>query len=81
MVLFVGTDERIFKFRHPVPTEKKLKRYCMVVICAQKWGLILSMTRLVHFGTPSDEIRSRYQSLHRVDMAYITATSAGILVR
>lgn len=77
----MGTDERIFKFRHPVPTEKKLKRYCMVVICDQKWGLILSMTGLVHFGTPPDEIRIRYRSYPRVDMAYITATSAGIPVR
>jgi len=77
VVLLVGADERIFHFRHPMPTEKKLKRYCMVVICARRWGLILNMTRLVHFGVPPDEIKSRYQSLHRVDMAYITATKPG----
>jgi len=77
VVLLVGTDERIFNFRHPMPTEKKLEKYCMVVICAQRWGLILSMTRLVHFGTIPDAIVTRYDALHSVDMAYITASSVG----
>ncbi len=81
VVLLVGTDERIFNFRHPMPTSKKLDRYCMVVICAQKWGLILSMTRLVHFGQPTDEIRKKYDSLHRVEMAYIAATVPGNSMR
>jgi len=77
VVLLVGTDERIFKFRHPMPTSKKLDRYCMVVICAQKWGLILSMTRLMHFGQLPDEVQKKYDALHRVEMAYITATVPG----
>jgi Xaa-Pro aminopeptidase len=77
VVLLVGTDERIFNFRHPMPTEKKLERYCMVVICAQRWGLILNMTRLVHFGKVPGEVASRYDALHQVDMAYITASLPG----
>lgn len=77
VVLLVGTDERIFNYRHPMPTEKKLERYCMVVICAQRWGLILNMTRLVYFGKLTDEIKERYEALHIVDMAYITATRVG----
>ncbi len=77
VVLLVGTDERVFNFRHPMPTSKKLERYCMVVICAQKWGLILNMTRLAHFGQPEQEIRKKFDSLYRVEMAYITATVPG----
>lgn len=77
VVLLVGTDERIFKFRHTMPTSKKLDRYCMVVICAQRWGLIVNMTRLVHFGAVSEEIRKRYEDLYSIDMAYITATRVG----
>jgi len=77
VVLLVGTDERIFNFRHPMPTQKKLEKYCMVVICAQRWGLILNMTRLVHFGAISAEIDARYEALHQVDMAYIAASRPG----
>jgi antitoxin VapB len=60
-----------------MPTEKRLEKYCMVVICAQRWGLILSMTRLIHFGSIPDEISSRYEALGQVDMAYITASRPG----
>jgi len=77
LVLLVGTDDRIFKYRHPMPTAKKLERYCMVVICAAKWGLVLNMTRLVYFGDLPNEIQQKYQALKHVDMAYITATKPG----
>jgi Xaa-Pro dipeptidase len=81
VVLLVGTDERIFNFRHPMPTSKKLDRYCMIVICAQKWGLILSMTRLVHLGQLPNEVQKKYDSLHRVEMAYITSTVPGSRIK
>ena len=77
VVLLVGTDERIFNFRHPMPTEKKLEKYCMVVICAQRWGLVLNMTRLVHFGSIPHETASRYEALLQVDMAYIASSRPG----
>ncbi len=77
LLLLVGSDERIFKYRHPMPTSKKLDRYCMIVICAQKWGLVLNMTRLLHFGKLPDEIFSKYRALQKVDMAYITSTKPG----
>jgi len=64
-----------------MPTEKKLDKYCMVVICAQRWGLVLSMTRLVHFGKIPAEISTRYDALHRVDMAYITASRPGAAIK
>ena len=34
-VVFVGTDFRIYKYRHPVPTEKKLDRYAMLALVAK----------------------------------------------
>ncbi len=77
IVLLVGTDERIINYRHPMPTEKKLNKYCMAVICAQRWGMVLNMSRLVHFGPLSGDIEKRYDALLRVDMAYTTATKPG----
>jgi antitoxin VapB len=77
LVLLVGTDQRIFKFRHPKPTKKKLERYCMIVICAECGGLILSMTRLFHFGKLPSEIAAKYEALLKVDLTYITETRKG----
>lgn len=76
-VLLVGTDQRVFRFRHPVPTSRRLERYAMVVVCAERGGLVVSMTRLFHFGPPTREILDKYEALLRVDMAYIKASRPG----
>ncbi len=76
-LILVGTDERIFRYRHPIPTEKRLDSYCMVVVCAQRQGLVSSMTRLVHFGPLPSEIADKYGAVQRVDVALAAATRSG----
>ena len=76
-LILVGCDERIARFRHPVPTSASLDRYCMVVLCAQRWGLVSSLTRLVHFGPLPDELRRRYDALLEVEHAVVAATAPG----
>lgn len=76
-VNLVATDERVFQFRHPLPTEKKLERYAMLVMCGRKYGLVCSITRLVHFGRLSAEIRKKAEAVARVDAAMIAATRPG----
>jgi len=77
VALMVGTDERILNFRHPVSTSKKLQRYCLILTCARKYGLIVSLTRLCYFGKLPKEINERYSALKKVEMSYITATKDG----
>lgn len=73
----IATDERIAKYRHPLPTDKKLERCAMLVTGARKWGLIVSATRLVHFGELPDELRRRHDAVARVDAALISSTVPG----
>ena len=40
IVVLVATDERIFNFRHPLPTAKRLDRYAMLIICGRRHGLV-----------------------------------------
>lgn len=77
IVNLVATDERIFRFRHPLPTNKELEHYAMLVLCARKWGLVGSITRLVHFGRLPDELRRKQDACARVDAAMIAATRPG----
>ena len=56
-VLIVGSDERCFHYRHPIPTAKKLERYLMLHTAARRWGLHCNLTRFIHFGAPSAQIR------------------------
>jgi Xaa-Pro aminopeptidase len=77
IVNLIATDERIFHFRHPLPTEKELERYAMLVLCGRRWGLVCSLTRLVHFGRLPDELRRKAEAVAQVDAAFVAATRPG----
>lgn len=77
VVNLVATDERIFSYRHPLPTAKKLQNYAMLVLCGRKWGLICSVTRFVHFGALSAELQHKAQLVARIDAEMIAATRPG----
>jgi Xaa-Pro dipeptidase len=49
-VVLIGADERIARFRHPIPTARRLEKLLMLVVCAERRGLIVALTRLLHFG-------------------------------
>lgn len=77
IVNLIATDERIFNYRHPLPKDKKMERYAMLVLCGRKWGLVCSITRLVHFGRLPDEVRRKMEATAQVDAAFIAATRPG----
>lgn len=76
-VNLIATDERVSLYRHPLPTSKKLDRYVMLVLCGRKNGLVCSLTRLVHFGPLSDELKRKTEACARVDATFIASTRPG----
>ena len=50
ITLMSAADARISRFRHCIPMENKVERILMVSVNARKGGLIVSLTRFVHFG-------------------------------
>jgi Xaa-Pro aminopeptidase len=38
IVNLIAADERVYRYRHPLPTDKKLEKYAMLVLCGRKWG-------------------------------------------
>jgi Xaa-Pro aminopeptidase len=77
IVNLIATDERVFAFRHPLPTDKELERYAMLVLCGRRGGLVCSVTRLVHFGRLPDGLRRKAEAVARVDATFIAATRPG----
>jgi Xaa-Pro aminopeptidase len=77
IVNLVATDERIFSFRHPLPTDKKLERYAMLVLCGRRWGLVGSCTRLVYFGRLPDDLRRKTEAVARIDAVFFATTRPG----
>lgn len=77
VVNLIATDERIYQYRHPLPTDRRLERYAMLVIGARYRGIVISATRLVHFGPLPDHLAPRLEAVARVDAAMIAATQPG----
>lgn len=76
-VALVAVDDRIRKYRHPIPTGKRLENCAMLVICGRRHGLIVSVTRMVHFGTVPSDLRERHNACMEVDATYIANTVVG----
>ena len=53
----------------------------MMVLGARRGGLIVSVTRLVHFGELPDDLRKRHHAVQTVDAAAILGTRQGRGVR
>ncbi len=78
VTLMSAADDRIFQFRHPIPTEKKIEKYLMVSVNARKWGLIVSLTRFVYFGRLPKELRRKYEANVFIDCTMMVHTRPGI---
>ncbi len=77
IVNLIATDDRIYNFRHPLPVDKKLDKYAMLVLCGRKYGLVTSVTRLVYFGRLPDDLRRKMVAVASIDAAFIAATRPG----
>ena len=76
-VLLVAADDRIKKYRHPIPTFNKVKKCVMIVLCGRRHGLILSMSRIVHFGKLPDELRKKHDAVVKIDTSFILGSAPG----
>jgi antitoxin VapB len=76
-VALYAVDERIFKYKHAVPRGRRLKQYGMLNLCSRKWGLAISITRFVHFGSLPQELGERFQASARVNAALLNASRPG----
>ncbi len=80
-VLLIATDERVYKYRHPIPTDKPLTKYAMLVVGGSKWGLGISATRLVHFGELPAELVDKHAAVCQIDAAFTLETRPGAAVK
>jgi antitoxin VapB len=78
IVNLIATDQRVYSFRHPLPTDKKMEKYAMLVLCGRQRGLVASITRLVYFGRLPDDLRRKAEAVAFVDAAFIDYTRPGM---
>ena len=53
-VILAAADERIARYRHPLASEMPIARRLMLVLCAERGGLVANLTRWVHLAAPED---------------------------
>jgi Xaa-Pro aminopeptidase len=77
-VLIIGFDDRISRYRHPMPTGNRLKRYALLHPAVRRWGLHANVTRLVHFGEPAQEIRRAMEAVASLGAFVATRLAPGV---
>jgi antitoxin VapB len=75
--LGVAGEDRVHKFRHPLPTDSIVGNRVSASICAKRKGLIASVTRIVTFGEVTDQMVSDYTSIFKVEAVLFDATVVG----
>jgi Xaa-Pro aminopeptidase len=81
VVFMAAADDRIARFRHPIPTERGVKRLLMVSVNARKGGLIVCLTRFVHFEKVDQALQKQYEANVFVDCTFMAHTRPGTAAR
>ena len=76
LVLLVGGDSRITKFRHPVPTALRWRDRLLIAVCAERDGLVVALSRIVS-ARPDADLRDRTDACAAVFGRLAAATVAG----
>jgi antitoxin VapB len=76
-VYLTAVDDRIRRYRHAVPREGVLERFGMVNFCARRWGLSVSMTRFIYFGSMPAKLEEKFAVVAQVNAHLQAATREG----
>jgi len=77
ITILCAADDRIAEFRHPIATEKRVRKRVMLSVNARQYGLVVSLTRFVQFGAVPAEIRSIYDANVLIDCTLMAHTVPG----
>jgi Xaa-Pro aminopeptidase len=77
-VNLVGGEERQPVHRHPLPTSAPLGRHALLALTLERHGLHVSLTRIVSFGPPPEELVELVRACAEVDAAVVSASRPGV---
>lgn len=77
VVTLVAADERIEKYRHPIPTTKKWEKVLMIVVCAKRDGLIANLSRIACAGKIPEELQRKTDAAAYVFAKLLSKTKSG----
>jgi Xaa-Pro aminopeptidase len=80
VVMLAASDDRLERYKHPLPSNNKIQKRFMAVTCVRKHGLIASITRFISFGGESSEHQKRYTKLLEVEKTILDYTKHGLII-
>lgn len=80
-VCLVAGEGRVGCVRHPVPTDLPFGGVGLVAVCAQRFGLFASLSRMVAFGAVPVVTAAQLAKVWRVECAMLEATVGGVATR
>ncbi len=72
-----AADERIYSYRHPVPTMRKIKERVQIGGNMRRQGMVVCLTRYVNFTPVNRELRAQYLANVEIDLIYMRNTIVG----
>lgn len=76
-VLLAAADDRIGRYRHPLPTARRIERRLMLILVAERWGLHVAVTRFAELQPLDSDLTQRTEAVNGVHEAMVTATRPG----
>jgi Xaa-Pro dipeptidase len=65
-VLLAASEKRLVRHRHPVQLGGPLGKQAMLVVCAERGGLFVSLTRMIYFQEPDSQTAGRQEACGEV---------------
>ncbi|MDQ3880660.1 MAG: M24 family metallopeptidase [Chloroflexota bacterium] len=76
-VVLAAADDRIVRYRHPLPGPTQVERRLMLVAVAERWGLHAAVTRFAELEEPDRQVARRFAAVRSVQEAMHAATAPG----
>ena len=76
----VAADERIFKYRHPLPTAKCVEKRVQMGGNFRRDGLVICLTRYASFGPLSIDLENQMKTNQLIDCTLIAASEPGTVL-
>jgi Xaa-Pro dipeptidase len=65
-VLLAASEDRLGRYRHPIPRGGPLGGRSMLVVCAERGGLYANLTRMISFEDPDPETHKRQEACEEI---------------
>jgi hypothetical protein len=74
VVLGIGADGRSRLYRQWGFTDTQVRRYCILLATARKYGLCVTASRAIAFGPPDEAFKHEFDAACKISATYVAST-------